>query len=245
MVYDYKEGKLRIKDILNNKVEIVDKTYVPTEENFTFDNSYNLWITSIFVDIRNSTQLFNNENKVIVSKIIRSFTSEIIEILRDYPLCEEIGIRGDCVYGVYSSPGVENIVDIAEKTYYINTLFKMLNNLYKGKGYPTISAGIGISTAKELVIKAGRKGVSINSKVWIGDAVTKASKLSSLGNKNLINPIVFSNCTYINIIESLKKEDKNAESWFSKKYDNSFGTYYHANIIKTEFNNWIDRGMPS
>ena len=40
-----------------------------------------------------------------------------------------------------------------------------------------------MSTAQELVIKAGRKDVGINSKVGLGKAVTRASNFSSLGNK--------------------------------------------------------------
>ena len=67
----------------------------------------------------------------------------------------------------------------------IPNFMKMLNKLLCDKNYPTISVGIGMSTAEELVVKAGRKDVGINSKVWIGKAVTTASNLSSLGRPNL------------------------------------------------------------
>ena len=244
MVYDYVEGKKRINNILDNCLEIVKKDYVPNEQNFTFDNAYKVWISAIFVDIRNSTALFTNENKAVVAKIIKSFTSEIIEILRDSNVCEEIGIRGDCVYAVYSSPTKDLTYDIADKTYWINTLFVMMNELFEYKKYPTITAGIGISTAEELIIKAGRKGVGINSKVWIGDAVTKASKLSSLANKNKIGPIAFSNCTYINIIDKLTENNAKAPTGFTAEQHNQFGKYYHGNIVKTNFEKWIYEGMP-
>ncbi len=245
MVYDYIEGKKRIKNILDNRLEIIEKTYVPNENDFTFDNAYNVWISAIFVDIRNSTELFTSENKSVVAKIIKTFTSEIIEILRDSNVCEEIGIRGDCVYAVYSSPTKDHTYDIADKTYWINTLFTMLNKLFQDKRYPTITAGIGISTAEELIIKAGRKGVGINSKVWIGDAVTKASKLSSLANKDKIGPIAFSNCTYINIIDKLTEDNSKAPTWFTVAQHNQFGKYYHGSIIKVNFEKWINEGMPT
>lgn len=93
MVYDYIEGKKRIKNILDNRLEIIEKTYVPNENDFTFDNAYKVWISAIFVDMRNSTELFTSENKSVVAKIIKAFTSEIIEILRDSNVCEEI----DCI----------------------------------------------------------------------------------------------------------------------------------------------------
>lgn len=95
---------------------------------------------------------------------------------------------------------------------YINSLLKMLNKLFKEKGLPEIKAGIGISSAQELVVKAGRKGTGLNNKVWIGDAVTKSANFSGLGNKNGNKPIIISSCTYSNI-----KDAKDHPDWFSRK----------------------------
>lgn len=79
-----------------------------------------------------------------------------------------------CICNLYNSKK-NDIYEIAEKTFFVNTFMKMLNRLLEKKDYPTIKVGIGMSTAQELVVKAGRKNSSINNKVWIGDAVTKAS----------------------------------------------------------------------
>ena len=79
-MYDYQEGKKRIQNILNNNLEVFESDRLPDDSNFTFENAYKSWISAIFVDIRNSTDLFTIKNKTEVSKIIRSFTSEIIEI---------------------------------------------------------------------------------------------------------------------------------------------------------------------
>lgn len=242
--YDYKAGKVRIKGILNNKLDVIEQSKVPSDSEFTFDNGYYSWVSSIFVDIRKSSQLFADEDKEKVSKIIRSFTSEIIEILRKDDNLREIGIRGDCVYAIYTTPTKDNIYELADKTFYINTFMKMLNKLLSEKKYPTISVGIGMSTAEELVVKAGRKDVGINSKVWIGKAVTTASNLSSLGNKNGLNPIVFSSCSYNNFIDELvRRSGEKAKEWFTQRYSSSYGTYYDASVIKTEFDDWIDEGM--
>ena len=113
-------------------------------------------MTAIFVDIRNSTDLFSKDDKEIVSKIIRSFTSEVIEILRKDDLLREIGIRGDCVYAIYTTPNQVDILEIINKSCYINTFMNMLNKLLAAKGFSTISVGIGISSDQELVVKAGR-----------------------------------------------------------------------------------------
>ena len=95
------------------------------------------------------------------------------------------------------------------------------------------------------MVKAGRKDVGINSKVWIGKAVTRASKFSSLGNKNGVSPIVYSNCSYINFIDKLEKNnsDKKPREWFTYHADEGDGVYYTANIIKSDFDAWITGGM--
>lgn len=187
MSYNYKEGKKRVEEILKNEIDIPDSTKIPKDESvFTFDNGYYNWVTAVFVDIRDSSALFSKKglnNKRETAKMVRSFTSEIIEILRDSDNLREIGIRGDCVYAIYTTPTKDTILDCADKTFYINTYLNMLNAMLSLRGKQQFKAGIGMSTSQELVIKAGRSRTGINSKVWIGDAVTKASNLSGLGEK--------------------------------------------------------------
>lgn len=243
--YDYKRGKERIEEILDNRLEVIEKDKVPSDDLFTFSNGYYSWVTAIFVDIRDSSSLFAHEDKEKVSKVIRSFTSEVIEILRDDDNLREIGIRGDCVYSIYTTPKQEDVYQIANKSFYVNTYMKMFNKLLSERSLPQINVGIGISTAKELVVKAGLKDTGINSKVWIGEAVTTASNLSSIGNKEGNNPLVCSSASYSNFIESLEKnnEGKNPKKWFHSHYDENNGSYYTADIIKTNFNDWINGGM--
>ena len=242
--YDYKAGKKRVKEILNNSLEVIEKNKVPSDADFTFNNGYHSWVTGIFIDIRDSSILFSKEDKEVVSKIIRSFTSEIIEILRGDGNLREIGIRGDCVYAIYTTPTKGDINEVADKSYFINTYMGMLNNLLIDKKFQPISVGIGVATSKELVVKAGRKDTGINSKVWIGDAVTKASNLSSLGNKNGLGTIVFSECSYNNFIDqSIKKNGEVAKGWFTKNSSDEYGIYYDSDIVKSAFNDWIDNGM--
>ncbi len=243
--YDYKIGKERIEEILDNELKVVEQNEVPKDSLFTFSNGYYSWVSAIFVDIRDSSVLFADEDKEKVSKIIRAFTSEIIEILRNDDNLREIGIRGDCVYGIYTTPQKSDVLELADKTFYINTYMKMLNKLLKERSLPEIKVGIGMSTAQELVIKAGRKDVGINSKVWIGKAVTRASNFSSIGNKEGHSVLVYSNCSYSNFIDKLaeRNSNKDVKSWFTYHPDNGDGAYYTANIIKTGFDDWISNGI--
>ncbi|MGP5217321.1 adenylate/guanylate cyclase domain-containing protein, partial [Psychrobacter celer] len=167
--YDYKQGKNRVESILDNYMKIEERDKLPSDANFTFENGYISWVTAIFVDIRDSTTLFS-KNDEDTAKLVRAFTSEIIEILRNDENMREIGIRGDCVYAIYTTPSKEEIFECAKNTAYVNTFINMFNKLLEDKGKDKIRVGVGMASEKELVVKAGRKGVGINSKVWIGEA---------------------------------------------------------------------------
>lgn len=243
--YDYIEAKKRLEAILDGDMSIVEKDddNIPSDNEFTFENGYYGWVTAIFVDIRKSTELFNQQDKKEVARIIRCFSSEIIEILRKDENLRELGIRGDCVYAIYSTPMQKDVYNVADYSFWINTYIKMLNAMLVDRDLPTIKVGIGVATAKELVVKAGRKDVGINNKVWIGDAVTKASNLSSQGSKNGNKALLYSVECYNNFIDIEVGKKAEAKSWFTKKYSVELGTYYTANIIKLDFDEWILKGM--
>lgn len=248
MKYDYKAGKKRVEEILSNSLEVVESAKLPSDENFTFENAYHSWIMAIFVDIRNSTELMDDDDQEYVAKVVRSFTSEIIEILRSDDRLREIGIRGDCVYAVYTTPYQSSICEVFDGAVYVNTYLNMLNKLLVKHGHPKIKAGIGVAIGEDHVIKAGRKGVGINATVWMGKAVSEASKLSGYGEKSFSSRIVLSGLTFNNLIEEYEKRmpEKDTRSWFHKPDPYStlpFNSYY-CNIIKTDMNAWIEDGMP-
>lgn len=233
--YDFKAGKVRVEEILSNRTEVIEQDNIPNDSQFTYENGYYGWVSAIFVDIRDSTALFQNSDKVIVSKIIRCFTSEIIEILRYDDNLREIGIRGDCVYAIYTTPSQDDIYEIADKSFYINSYISELNALLLKKEYPQLRIGIGVSTAQELVVKAGRKNTGICNNVWIGKAVTTASNLSSIGGKNGAPTIGFSGICYNNFIEKLKETNPSAPSWFTMRVSPQYGIYYAGNVHKTGY----------
>ena len=120
---------------------------------------------------------------------------------------------------------------------------KMLNKLLEERNLPNIKAGIGLAAKETLAVKAGRKSSGINNLVWIGEAVTHASKLSDLGNKLLVGPIVMSKIFYSNYIEEQMKNIENAENWWELKNDQNLGDIYHGSVIIEDFNDWINNGM--
>lgn len=75
MYYNYKEGKKKIEEILNNNAEIQKKEIPKDDSNYTYDNGIESWIGSIFADIVGSKKLIEGEKDIVVAKVLRSFTS--------------------------------------------------------------------------------------------------------------------------------------------------------------------------
>jgi len=244
MRYDYRKGRERVNEILEQPNKNAVRNEVPNNKGFSFENGYHCRIASIFVDIRDSTTLFERK-KSTVSKVIRCFTSEVIKILNTGSSVREIGIRGDCVFGVFSTPDDEDIYGIMERATYVNTLMNMLNALFEKKGIAPLKAGIGVATSQALVVKAGRKDSGINSKVWIGDAVVDASNLSSYGNKKgyTDKPIVMSPETYNAIKKTyFEKYGNEMKNWFTYETFDEIPAYV-CNIVMNPMGDWINGGM--
>lgn len=236
-VYNPEEGLERINKILEQSIEKIETENIPPDCDMTYSNGHICQISAIFVDLRDSKKLFAGKNKDTVARIIRSYTSEIITIL-DPDIARKIGIRGDCVYGIYSTPEKQDICDVYTRAICVNTMLKMLNKQFKKHGFPEIIAGIGLATATDFIIKAGKEGSNTEDIVWIGEAVTTASYLSSFGNENGYEPIVMSELFYKNIFET--EEEFNFESKDSIK-NCSCGdkSYYHVNRLIEKFDDWI------
>lgn len=167
-MYDYKKSKETVEAILKSPTKIVEKNHVPSSDaEFTYENGIKAWVGALFVDIVDSTKLFQSPNED-TARIIRSFCSEIISILKDDSNYREIGIRGDCVYCIYTAPYQEDLVDIFRHAYRINSFIAMLNKLLQKNGYSTIRAGIGLGCSQDLIIKAGQNGSGIKIRFGSG-----------------------------------------------------------------------------
>ena len=242
MDYDYKEGKQRILDILNSKMEVNRVDNFPSDErDLTYSNGFKTGICSIFVDIRGSSNYFKEKSPTLVGKVIRCFCGEILRILEDDEKYKDIGIRGDCVYAIYPASKIEDLQVVLTKGIWIHTFQKMFQKILSSHSIETFKIGIGIGYGEnDLVIKAGHKGKGINDYIWIGHAVIDACNLSSLGNSsNEFKTIVVSDLFYNEIIKNEKYL-----KYFTKAYSMEFDVnVWNSEYIIADFNNWINQGM--
>lgn len=244
MNYNYEDAKRRIYDVLNSKTEIQECKIIPNDESeFTYDNGIRTWVGAMFIDIRNSTNYFKDNKSEIVARIMRAFCAEIISLLKQNDLYRQIGIRGDCVYAIYSTPEKSDTLRILHDSFWINTFQKMFQKILSKKEFPEFEIGIGLGLNKDLVIKAGKKNSGIRDYIWIGDAVVDASKLSGQGNKDGFATIVMDSCFYDNI-KDFKSGNETYSNLIASKYSNVLKeNVYHCNRIMTEFNAWIEENI--
>lgn len=240
-MYDFKKSKETIMSILNSPTKIVKKEKIPASDGeFTYSNGIKTWVGALFVDIVDSSKLFADANED-TARIMRSFCSEIIAILKDDPNYREIGIRGDCVYCIYTAQYQGDLVEIFRHAYRINSFMEMLNKLLRQNGYSQIRAGIGLGCDEELIIKAGQSGSGINDKIWIGKAVVDAAHLSDKANRNGIQAIAMSPVFYNNISEHLFTENEKYRDWIVPNTYYGVPDFYHCHITEIGFRNWIEK----
>lgn len=194
-MFDYEDAIKKVKYILTSETEIDFCEKIPKNESeFTYDNGVKAWVGALFVDIRKSTKYFKSLNEVLVSKVMRAFFSEIVSILRSDDNLRDIGIRGDCVYGIFSTPTKGDIANIFNNALIIDKFQKLFQNeLYKNN-IPGFKIGIGLGCGKDFVVKTGKKGSGVYDYIWIGNAVIDASNLSSIAGDNGVGTIAMNDC---------------------------------------------------
>ncbi len=241
-MYNYKNSKSNIVNILKSKTPIERKNDIPKDQKgFTYENGIACYVSAIFVDIKDSSKLFKNKDEKL-ARLLRAFTSELIIIFQDFDKFNQIGIRGDCVYAIYSTPKKSDVNKVFDIATVVNTFMEMFNELLSKNKYSPIDVGIGLGCdCDELIIKAGRTGTGINDKIWIGSAVVDAANLSSIANRNGYKKIAMNECFY----NSIKDFNDNKKEWFHfvNKSNDFSANFYECNVIDKKFNNWIKDGM--
>ncbi len=234
--YNFERSLNRIDEILNSSdYDYKELDYIPSESQLTYDNGFYVNATSLFVDLRDSTKLSKTHKRPVLAKIYRSFISEVIAIMNGNNRCKYIHIDGDCVSGVYDTPYKKDVESVLDDAAMINTLVNILSCKFEKKGYSSIKAGIGMHYGRLLFIKTGFKGSGLNGIAWMGEALNISAKLSGLGAKNGISPIVMSEVVFDNIKEFNEKYNE----WFSYNSDYNLNiSYYHGNVINIHMNEW-------
>lgn len=244
-MFDYYESKKRVYDILNSKTKIKNKDCIPSNDSeFTYENGIKAWVGAMFIDIKESSKLFKKYDEEKLARILRAYFSEIVGILKLNNNYRQIGIRGDCVYAIYSVSTKDDLEKILSDSILINTFNKMFQKILVNSNFASFEIGIGLGLSKTLIVKTGQKFSSINDNVWIGESVVDASKLSGQGNRDGFKTIVMNESFFNNIKEFNANSEHKYSYYISSKYSyKSQSNVYQCDMIDVDYNKWIDGGM--
>jgi len=231
--YDYSVGKQRIEKMLENPIITNTLNISPSLPGQSFDSGQTGWISAVFVDLRISEPHFAGESSENASKVFFSLASEIVEVFKDEKNLIQVGVFENFIYAVYTTPNQGDVYGCVKKAICINTCANIFNELLRKKKYPTITVGIGVGMAKELLANAGNNADK-NIGFSPGEAMTKALNYASMANNKSIGAVVLSKTTYFNVLNSLKRDnnEKNIEGLFAEYSDQKLETFYHADIVQ-------------
>ena len=234
--YKFENSLYRLDEILNASDNSYEKkNKIPRRDYLSYTNGFYVNCTAVFVDICGSSELPLTHTRPVLAKIYRSFISEVIAIFNGHSICKEINVQGDCVSAIFDTTSQADFRNVLVSCAQINSLINIINFKLEKKKYKTFKVGIGVDSGRALMIKAGYKGSQINDVVWMGDVVNQASKLCSLGNRDLNNPIVISKIVYDKLVVTAKDQ---WDRWFILAPDHKC---YHGNIFFVLMNDWLKR----
>ena len=231
-VYKIEDSAERMDDILDaNDNDYEDnKSNIPTRDKLTYKNGYYVDVTALFIDIVDSSKLTDGHKRPTLAKMYRCFLSECVAIMNSYEICKEININGDCVWGVFETPNIDDVdavIDVAAK---LCSMINVLNYKLSKKKYEKIDVGIGIDDGVALMVKAGYSGSGLNDVIWMGDVVNSACHLANKAGRDFREPILITSKVYNNVLEATQK--------LLVKCTVDGTTYYEGNIIWNPIENW-------
>lgn len=235
--YIFEDSLARIDAILNASCNYSDTNDIKSRQSLTYDNGYYLDCYSLFVDIRDSSQLPKIHQKRVLAKLYRSYISELTAIMQSYSHCREINIVGDCVNGVFTCTSKGDVLQPFQAAYNINSIVKILNFKANKRGYSDLRIGIGIAKGKALMVQAGYKGSGLNDVIWMGDVVNYASHLCAKANKDGNRTINISQEVYDDLEGFLGHNDVPYQDMFMRPWGKS---HYTGDVIRVTMEEWLN-----
>lgn len=89
--YNFASSRDRIDNILMGlDTSYENRNSIPARANLTFDNGYYVNCSALFIDIRGSKSLADKHRQPVQAKILKSYISELVAVLRNHPKVHEI-----------------------------------------------------------------------------------------------------------------------------------------------------------
>jgi class 3 adenylate cyclase len=204
---------------------------IPDRDGLTFMNGYYVNCSAVFVDMRESSKLGESYRRPTLAKLYRVYISELVALFNADPLCKDLNIHGDAVWAVFDSPYKTNIDDVFSRAVMARSLIDVLNCRLVRYGLAAVTAGVGMSYGRALMIKAGYKGSAINEVVWMGDVVNEAAHLAHDARRGWAGPpMLMSHVFFSNLNEH--------NSTLCQTWSGRWGVY-QSSAVNTVIHGWL------
>jgi class 3 adenylate cyclase len=198
--------KFKVNSILDERLVITDVNYVPKldDPKLTFGNTgLKFTGSSLFIDIRGSTQILNTHNKPVVAKLHMAFFHTIVKIANS--LNGNVrSFNGDSSLIFFQGNLKETLSTAVKCAMQIKYMIDHSNDGINEqlKKYSKLNFGIGIDHGNIICTKVGVGGEHNRDIFWIGNPVNKSTVL---GNKSKSpNHIAISKYVYDNLLNWIK-----------------------------------------
>lgn len=231
LAYSHTDSVARIDEVLDSSdTDYTEMDSIPSRDSLTFKNGYYASCSALFIDLRGSSSLPDKHKRPRLAKIYRAYISECVAVINGVDICREINIQGDSVWGIFDTPLKANVNTVFSVAARLASLMRMLNCRLAKRGIDRLSAGIGHSDGRALMIKAGYKGSAINDVVWMGDVVNHASKLCHAANRWPTKEVLIANVVYDNLTDENK-------ALMAKNWNHDC---YEGDIVNVVMDAWYD-----
>lgn len=249
MKYEYNVALKRIQKIFDNQLIKSEDKFVPEEVNSDY-NGIRIWVGVVSVNFIEIESVFQNLDDHTKTQIVKSLFGETLKILKEGPQMYSIMTNTDGLIAVYAAQYKSDLLNMYDVAVTLNTFSNMFSKILESKEIIDIPIGIGVTADKEIIVKYSEENTNfINDIYWLGDSVKYAVELSKKAGRRSIRSIALSKLVHSNIIDALVKRDTDYSNWIIPKYsdnkpiDDKFIEYYHCNVIRTNFDNWIKNNM--
>lgn len=230
----------KVNDIVNTDFTYNDITYVPTidDPNLTFGNTgLKFEATTLFIDMRGSTEVLNKHKKISVAKIHMGYFHTIVKIANANN-GHVRSFNGDSALiffpGTTKSSLSDAVITAMKIKYMLSDSNSGINTILKR--YSEINFGIGIDDGHVLCTKVGVGGGHNKDLFWVGNCVNKSTVI---GNEcQSPSHIGISECVYNSLNDrakyGIKKgyflQDERVNMWkrCTFEYNKKWEYYYYT-----------------
>lgn len=146
--YDYVKSFERIENIITeSENSFEERSEIPPRDQLTFTNGFYVNCSALFVDIRGSSDLPSKHTRPKLSKLYRSYISEVVAVMNGNSNCAEVGIEGDCVWGIFNTPKKIDVDSMFITSAKISSVIDVMNFKFSKRNIQPIKVGIGLHPA--------------------------------------------------------------------------------------------------